>query len=146
MHCVLYHRVRPLHLPNSAPGLQVQELQLSPSPLDHSVLCGLWEEGVLCDVVCKARDGTESKAHKVGRHSQFPPVSFVWLTSSCHILPFRPARQVVLAAASPFFRALFAGTGAVMQEVRPSCNRPPTWNEFWSGSGCGSTAVPLRDA
>jgi len=64
----------------------VQDIPLS-SSVDPSALFELWSEGLLCDVVCEAADGSSFNAH-----------------------------MVVLAASSAFFRALFAGAGAHMQE------------------------------
>mmetsp|Transcript_36491 Transcript_36491/g.86659 ORF Transcript_36491/g.86659 Transcript_36491/m.86659 type:complete len:131 (-) Transcript_36491:371-763(-) len=64
----------------------VQDIPLT-SSVDPSALFELWSEGLLCDVVCEAADGSSFNAH-----------------------------MVVLAASSAFFRALFAGAGAHMQE------------------------------
>jgi len=64
-----------------------QTLALAPLLEASCGLADLWEEGCLTDVELQSADGVTLPAHKV-----------------------------VLAAASPFFRAFFTGTGTAMQE------------------------------
>mmetsp|Transcript_38705 Transcript_38705/g.97253 ORF Transcript_38705/g.97253 Transcript_38705/m.97253 type:complete len:124 (+) Transcript_38705:144-515(+) len=65
-----------------------QTLALAPLLEASCGLADLWEEGCLTDVELQSADGVTLPAHKV-----------------------------VLAAASPFFRAFFTGAGTAMQEV-----------------------------
>ena len=103
--------------------MQVQDIELG-SSIDGRALQELWEDEMMCDVICRAGDGQTAKAHKVLACMpcpQGPGILPVPLRASVHfgVLLCDPSSQLVLAVSSPFFRALFVGAGANMQEVEP---------------------------